>query len=516
MKYFLYARKSTDVEDKQVLSIEAQLSELRALARRDELEVIEEFIEKRSAKSPGRPIFGDMMRRVQNGEAQGLICWKIDRLARNPVDGGQVQWLLQQGVIRHIQTHDRSHYPNDNVLMMSVELGMANEYVRQLAANTSRGLRAKARLGIYPSLAPLGYLNDPRTKTIRVHKKNAALVRSMFEQYASGQATLNDLAAILEGAGVLSRKHNRVHISRVSFVLQNPFYYGHFRYAGELYEGKHTPLISKSLFDKANDILSGRGKRYAPAYDPAPLCGLLKCGECGMAITAETKVKHQKNGNTHSYTYYRCTRKSKAVKCHDAPVRSEVLDARLSALLGEYAMPQEWASSMTALLDTEAADAAKTAAGTAQSLRDERDDLSGSISRLTDLYVAEDIEREEYLSRKRDIVSKKQTLDENIARLEHTPTAWVEPVRNWIQDASRLDEMAKSKDLPAKKSALRKVFGLNLSLHAREARGIPALPWRELHSAKMHLGKTGLISILEPMVGIEPTTPTLPWWCSTN
>ena len=107
MKYFLYARKSTDVEDKQILSIEAQLAELRALARKNELEIVAEFVEKQSAKMPGRPIFGDMMSRISRGEAQGIICWKIDRLARNPVDGGQVQWLLQQGVVRHIQTHDR-------------------------------------------------------------------------------------------------------------------------------------------------------------------------------------------------------------------------------------------------------------------------------------------------------------------------------------------------------------------------------------------------------------------------
>ena len=88
--YFLYARKSTDVEDKQILSIEAQLAELRELAKRENLSITDEFIEKRSAKMPGRRIFNDMLRRIQTGEAQGIICWKIDRLARNPVDGGQI------------------------------------------------------------------------------------------------------------------------------------------------------------------------------------------------------------------------------------------------------------------------------------------------------------------------------------------------------------------------------------------------------------------------------------------
>ena len=516
MKYFLYARKSTDVEDKQVLSIEAQLAELRALAKRDSLEIAEEFIEKKSAKIPGRAIFNDMMSSIQRGEAQGIICWKIDRLARNPVDGGQIQWLLQQGVIKHIQTHDRSHYPNDNVLMMSVELGMANEYIRQLSANTARGLRQKARQGIYPGLAPLGYINDSRTKTIRVHKKNAALVREMFEQYASGTTTLDVLATWLENAGVMSRGNRRVHISRISFILQNPFYYGHFRYAGEVHEGKHEPLITKSLYDKANAVLRSRGRTLAVKTDPAPYCGLLRCGFCGMSITAEVKEKHQLNGNVHHYTYYRCTRKNKAAKCKEAPMRSEVLNSQLSALLCEYAMPQEWLSPLSTMLDTEAASASKTAAEAVQGQRDKVFDISNKLERLTDLYVAEDIEREDYLSRRRALMSERRTIEEQIVRLERAPAAWVEPVRNWIQDASRLAETAESKDIPFKKSPLQKVFGLNLRIHAREARGNPIPPYAALRAARILASEKPLSLILEPMSGIEPETSSLPMTCSTN
>src|SRR3989338_1703464 len=107
MKYFLYTRKSTDVEDKQVLSIEAQLSELRTIAKRDELEIIDEFIEKRSAKIPGRPIFEEMLRRIEKGEAEGIICWKVDRLSRNPVDSVRISWMLQQEKMQKVITHDR-------------------------------------------------------------------------------------------------------------------------------------------------------------------------------------------------------------------------------------------------------------------------------------------------------------------------------------------------------------------------------------------------------------------------
>ena len=162
--YFLYARKSTDVEDKQVRSIEDQLAVLRVLAKTEGLKISAEFIEKQSAKMPGRPIFNEMMERIQKGEAEGIICWKLDRLARNPVDGGQISWMLQRGIIQHIQTNDRSYRSTDNVLMMSVEFGMANQYILDLSSNTKRGLYQKAERGDYPGLAPLAARSERFTR----------------------------------------------------------------------------------------------------------------------------------------------------------------------------------------------------------------------------------------------------------------------------------------------------------------------------------------------------------------
>ena len=515
-KYFLYARKSTDVEDKQILSIEGQLAELREIAKRDDLQITEEFVEKQSAKKPGRPVFNDMLRRIERGEAQGIICWKIDRLARNPVDGGQIQWLLQQGVIRNIQTHDRSYLPNDNVLMMSVELGMANEYIRQLSANTSRGLKHKARMGIYPGLAPFGYLNNPLTKTVVVDRKNAKLVKKTFEIYAAGKVRLENLAELWEKASVMSKGNRRVHISRISFILQNPFYYGHFRYCGEIHEGKHEPIITKDLYDRANAVLRSKaGRRLNIENDPSPYCGLLRCGECGMGITAEAKEKHQKNGNVHYYVYYRCTRKNKTHKCHEAPVRSEVLDRQLSALMADYTMPREWVAPLSAMLDQEAINAKRTESEAVQGLRERVAELSRDLARLTDVYVAQDIERDDYLERRRTLMSEKKSVEEQIARLERTPSAWIEPARSWIRDASMLDEIAKNFDLPSKKTSLQKIFGLNLTLQSREARGIALDQWAELRSARQKIGKMETCLILEPKAGIEPATYSLPWSCST-
>jgi DNA invertase Pin-like site-specific DNA recombinase len=203
MPYFLYARKSTDVEDKQVLSIEAQLSELRALAKRENLEIVEEFIEKQSAKKPGRPHFDAMIERVRKGEAQGIVCWKLDRLARNPVDSGQVSWLLQQETLAHILTPERSYVSQDSVLLMSVEFGMANQYVRDLAYNTKRGLREKARRGECPGAAPVGYLNNVRTKRIDIDRKKAPIVKRAFEMYAENKYRLEDISKFMYKNGLV-------------------------------------------------------------------------------------------------------------------------------------------------------------------------------------------------------------------------------------------------------------------------------------------------------------------------
>ena len=234
INFFLYARKSTDVEDKQVRSIDDQLAVLRALVKTEGLNIVEEFIEKQSAKMPGRPIFNEMMERIEKGEARGIVCWKLDRLARNPVDGGQISWMLQRGIIQHIQTHDRSYRPNDNVLMMSVEFGMANQYILDLSTNTKRGLYEKVKRGEYPNIAPIGYINDVRIKQIVVDRKKAKIVREAFELYSRGQSRLEDVSELFLKHGVRSKEGNRLHSTRIVRILTNPLYCGLFRYGGAI------------------------------------------------------------------------------------------------------------------------------------------------------------------------------------------------------------------------------------------------------------------------------------------
>jgi DNA invertase Pin-like site-specific DNA recombinase len=197
-KYILYARKSTDVEDKQVLSIEAQLIELRAYARNENLQIIDELIEKQSAKVPGRPVFSSMLKRIEAGEANGVIAWHPDRLARNSIDGGQIIYLLDQTRLNSLKFPSFwFENTSQGKFMLSIAFGQSKYYVDNLSENTKRGLRQKVRRGEMPGRAPLGYINDVRTKTVIVDKRRASFVVEAFELYAKDQSRLQDISAFI-------------------------------------------------------------------------------------------------------------------------------------------------------------------------------------------------------------------------------------------------------------------------------------------------------------------------------
>src|SRR3989338_3380286 len=185
-KFFLYARKSTDVEDKQVLSIEAQLTELREYAKREDIIISAEVVEKQSAKYIGRPLFNKMLDEIEK-VGGNILAWNPDRLARNSVDGGRVIYLLDTGKLESLK------FPTfwcDNTgqgkFMLNMAFGQSKYYVDSLSENTKRGLRQKVRNGEYPTLAHVGYINDSRIKSVVVDRKKSRIVRLAFEKYIKG------------------------------------------------------------------------------------------------------------------------------------------------------------------------------------------------------------------------------------------------------------------------------------------------------------------------------------------
>lgn len=297
MKYILYCRKSTDTEDKQVLSLESQEKELLDLAARLGLNVVKILNESKSAKAEGRPVFASLLHSIQIKEADAILCWKLDRLARNMADAGRVIDLLQQGVVKEIRTHDAIHLPSDNVLMLAVQLGMANQYIRDLSENVKRGNRAKLERGEWPNKAPFGYENDRKTKSLVKDPLYGRTVVRIFELYGTGAYSMKQVANQLYLEGFRTLKGTKLAKSYVERTLKNPFYFGMMLRDGKYYPGKHPALISKAMFDKAQDVLT-EASRPRDRKLPFAFRGLISCAACKCLYTTTQQKGHQ---------YYHCT-----------------------------------------------------------------------------------------------------------------------------------------------------------------------------------------------------------------
>ena len=454
-KFFLYARKSTDVEDKQVRSIEDQIAELRAFAKTEGLNVVEEFVEKQSAKIPDRPIFNEMLNRIERGEANGILAWHADRLARNSVDGGRIIYLLDTGKLASLKfpTLWFENTPQGK-FMLSIAFGQSKYYVDSLAENTKRGLRQKVKRGEYPGVAPIGYINDVRTKSIVVDRKKAPIIRRAFELYAKNSSRLEDISNSLAQNGIYSSGGKRINRDRISFILSNPFYYGHFRYAGEIHEGKHQPVVSKKIFDKVQEILKERGRpHHKPKNEPQAFCGLMRCGECGMGITAEKQKGH---------IYYRCTKKRG--NCSQPYVREEKLNRQLSQLLQKFSLRPDWAAGLREMLEKDKKEAARSSTAFVQEAREKIQIISTKLQRLLDGYLAQVIEQEIYRVEKAKLLSEKKSLEEQSFNLEQKRTGWLEPMSEWIKEAENLPKIAQESNLFEKKVACQRNLWLEPAL----------------------------------------------------
>lgn len=316
VRFFLYARKSSESEDRQVQSIDDQVNRLKELAKRSNLKVLEILTEAKSAKKPGcRPVFTSMLERIERGEADGILCWQINRLFRNPVDSGAVGWMLQQGVLKSIQTIDRQYLPDDNVLLFSVESGAANQFIIDLRKNSKRGMDGKAERGWAPTLAPVGYLNDKLEHTIVEDKERFPAVRRMWDLMLTGNYTPMQVRAIANdewGFRTAARKRGGgvpLSPSVVYKMFHNIFYTGMFHWDGQRRRGNHKPMITLEEFDRVQEILGGNSKPRAHAHRHA-YTGIIHCAVCGGMCTATVKRKFVKKTEAwQDYRYYHCTGK---------------------------------------------------------------------------------------------------------------------------------------------------------------------------------------------------------------
>jgi len=470
IKYFIYARKSSESEDRQVQSIQDQVDELQKLAKNSDLTVVNIFSESWSAKAPDRPVFNEMLERIKNGEANGILCWKLNRLARNPIDGGTISWMLQEGLIQYIQTYGRGYSPNDNVIMMSVEFGMANQFIRDLRVDTKRGLMAKAKRGWLPCGSPLGYIHNlfktKGNKEIIKDEKTFDLVRRIFDVMLEGKMTPPQILEMANKKWGLKGKMGKpIARSSIYRILSNPFYYGEFEYprgSGDWHMGEHEPMITREEFDKVQFLLRNDKNSTKPKNYDFAFRGPLYCGECGALITAEHKQKKQKNGVVRNYIYYHCT-KRKNPKCSQKSIEEKKLQVLIEKELNKIDIPdvlQEWAID---ILKKDNNVQAISRNHILENLGKEYKEVVDGISGLIKMRADKEIDSDEFKEEKLKLVKEKARIQKDLLDVDKGVNDWLKKAEEYFAFAENVKERFRIGGLSIKKDILNSL-GSNLYL----------------------------------------------------
>ena len=438
--YFNYNRKSTNDEERQVLSLDAQTREMRELAKREHLVVADRIDESRTAKEPGRPLFNRMLDRIERGEANGILVWDIDRLYRNPVDEGRVRWMLQRGIIACIRTPTRSFFPADAGLLMAVEGGRANDFIIRHKRIVARGVHEKLLRGEWPGAnKPLGYLYDHRLRNIVPDPKKAKIVQTIFEEYATGLHGLDSGGERLFELGVKSESGQRWSKCAVRHLLANRLYIGVMVWKGETFEGKYKPLISPELFKKVQGVLKIKSKpRKVRNGHNFPFCGLFHC-TCGSMMSAQWA-----KGNGGLYRYYRCTRKAGA--CSEPYTQEKVVIDQCLEAIQPLAISPEQANFVRALIDKETQKDSQSLETASVEMTDKILLVQKKLNKLTQGYLDEMIDEESYQANKTGLVMEKTELKREKERLHRTRSSfWNEPAKEVINTLELAGKMQTEK-----------------------------------------------------------------------
>ena len=350
-KCFVYFRRSQDREDRQLLSIPKQQAQVQSIIDDYDFLPIQLPDEDQTAKMPGRPIFNDMMERIEADEARYIVVWALSRLSRNPVDGARVIYAMDMGHLLAVYTPSRIYRdtPEDKWLLQ-IELANAKKNNDDLSVQVKEGFATKRAYGQYPGPAPLGFVNiiiSPGQRNIAPDPDKGPLCVRLCEMAATGTYHVDDLLKEARSMGLTSRSGKPISKQTLIDMLQRRTNIGVFQYDGkkEWHKGSYPPLISADLYD-AVQVGMGWAKqknRKQPATTSGryyPYKGLFLCKTCRHSITAYPKIKELASGTTAEYVYYTCTKKSQTIKCEEKQVTDHGLEQDVEVRMREYGITE--------------------------------------------------------------------------------------------------------------------------------------------------------------------------------
>ena len=517
MKYIAYCRKSTDEKNKQVLSIDQQIAELKEFIQREHLKVIDFVTEAKTAKTPGREKFAQVLKRIEKGEAQGIVSWHPDRLARNSIDGGKIIYLLDTGKLLDLK------FPSfwfestpQGKFMLSIAFGQSKYYVDNLSENVKRGMRHKVRLGIWPMKAPLGYINDSNTKTIQIDSEKSKFIKKAFQLFSEERKSFTAISLYLHKFGISKSDGKPLKVNQITKMLKDKFYIGILKYDGEYYQASHKTFISKQLFDDVQKQVEKIERTRMRGHNFA-FTGFARCGECNAAITCEEKIKKYKNGTSQTFTYYRCTKKLKP--CTQRYLQEPDLEIQIRNILEKVSLPQEWANDWYQWLDRDEKEELTLSESNIAKLKIETEGIDRKLNFLLDSFLDQVIDNETYKNKKNELFEEKLRITEEIEKIKQNGSSWLEPMREFVDSALACGKIARAKNTKEDLAIFAKTVGSNFFLTDRQLVPTYNLGFDTLQALPDLQSQISGTSGKSPSVsrpGIEPGTYSLRGNCSAN
>lgn len=539
-----YFRKSSETEDRQVLSIPAQIEEITRICLTENIVLDKTFSESHSAKNPGRPVFDEMLSYIEAGKANAIISWAPNRLSRNSIDTGRIIHLMDLGKIIEVRTPGQvfKNNPNDKFLL-NLFCSQAKLENDNKGEDVKRGLRAKLNQGWFPGAAPVGYLNTPdREKGYKIivrDEERFPVVRKIWDMAIDGSYSIKKIHDIAQHQlGLTTKKRKRVGGSYLSAsgihrVLNNSFYCGEFEFpagSGVFITGKHEPMITREEFDRVQIKLGAKGKPRTRSRQFA-YTGPISCGECGCQITAEekhqlictackhkfsysnredcpkcaTKIQEMRNPTILHYVYYHCTKKKKGVTCSQGSIEVGELERQLTAYLKRISINQRYFELVIADLKKSSGFEAETMQRILKNHQAAFARASERLNKLLELRLNGEIDAEEFQRKKNELTAEKEHLQKLIQSLSSSQTERINQCSAFFSSCVALVEkfeQAKSNKDDKRLKEILLLLGSNLVLKDKKLFISLLKPFEILEKA--------LETIPEAKEGFEPEKNAVP------
>lgn len=385
-------------EPREGVSLPEQRDAILAYARRNDIEIVEWYEERKTAAKRGRLHFNELLKRLRQRKLDGVVIHKVDRGARNLGDWAELGELIDTGVEVHFANESLDLQTRGGRLSADLQAVIAADYIRNLREEAKKGIVGRLKQGLYPLYAPLGYINQGRGRRVEVDPKRGPLLKVAFELYARGALGLRALADELYRRGLRSRAGGKIGKTALAKILRNSFYVGviKLKTMPEAYMGVHDPLISKALFDRVQRTLSGKTNKVVVRHDWL-FRRLFTCSACGSYMVGERQK---------GLIYYRCH------QCRGICIRETAIETAITEALQGMVFTPENAIYLKQAVRKRIENYSRDRLARVQSLELRLDQVSARFSRLTDGYLDGVLDPESYQEAKRHLIDERLRLEE--------------------------------------------------------------------------------------------------------